>query len=544
MPNTIAGIINEESANGLARTVGSPVNSGLTPSEQAEVLLKADQRDFQRLGTNFLIPNDLVASLDVSFNAFLAEPLLKEGSQLLDRCLQQRREYQELHTKWFEACVQIDEMFRLSKIADQETKESDPIQTAVIQADIDSSEAQKINAKTNLDRLRTIIPGWAHETEDIQTSVYRATRSNLAANRALDGPMDFENFHADSSFSLINSGAAKEKEIQRKYEKLRLDTEETQFSDIEQSAGHRNTKSKKELELKNKLLEFRRARNEVSRLVAIRRAKQLTKENGALNFLEQMRPIKERFKNDLVSAWLRLRASHEGFQMLYGNSYSITKEFPALRVVEDSDLQSPELDDLPEPPAIEDFGGKLDFDDLVSWTQVTNTWLASILERQQQVTRSFSLKRLMGNDAAFEAGKGVSEWHFRLTEQDFWDRRCVRMRALAIQVDSGNDRGSWNISIAPPTSAIIRQGDGVTANLKQNGIGKLFLGRINERTYAVVPEGSAPPKLYNASPIGGDDLPAEDLLGEWAIRILTDSTSGTTVDQINDVDFHLTVTLV
>ena len=63
MPDTIADLIKQESANGLAAAVGSPVNSGLSQSKQAEALLEADQRDFQRLGTDFLVPNDLVNSL-------------------------------------------------------------------------------------------------------------------------------------------------------------------------------------------------------------------------------------------------------------------------------------------------------------------------------------------------------------------------------------------------------------------------------------------------------------------------------------------------
>jgi len=542
MPDTIADIIKEECEDGLAAAVGSPVNSGLTQSEQAEIILESDQRDFQRLGIKFLVPNDLVTFLDGKFNPFLAEPLLKEGSLLLDRCLQQRRDYQDLHTRWFEACVQIDEMFRLNDITKQEIDETDPIQTEILEADIDSSHDQIANAETNINRLQGTTPGWHAEDIAISEKINRTTRSNLAANRLQDGPMDFGDADGPhNSFGLIVSGAQYEKEIQRKYERLQLDIAQTQIASIKQSASHSKSKSEKELSLKNKLLEFRRTRNEVSRLVAIRRAKQLTKENGALNFFEQMRPIKKRFKNDLVSAWLRLKASHEGFQMLYGNSYSISEDFPRLRNIEPADLQIPELTDLPEPPPVEDddFVGKLNFDDLVTWTQLTNTWLASILENQQQVTRSFSLKQLIDDDAVFEGGKAASEWHFRLAEQHFWNRRCVRMRTLAVQVDSGNDRGSWNISIAPPTRAIIRQNDGVIANLMQDRIGTLFLGRVNERTYAVLPEGSSPPKLYNASPIGGDDL-----TGEWAIRILTNSTSGATVDRINDIDIHLTVSLV
>lgn len=112
MPDTIADLIKESSDNGLSEAVGSNVNSGFTLYEQAKELLKTDRRDFQRLGTNFLVPLPLYKLMNSGFNKFLAEPLLREASLLLDRCLQQRKEYQELHSKWFEACVQVDEMIR------------------------------------------------------------------------------------------------------------------------------------------------------------------------------------------------------------------------------------------------------------------------------------------------------------------------------------------------------------------------------------------------------------------------------------------------
>src|SRR5687768_6477190 len=126
--NTIGELIKEGSSNGLGQAVGNPDYVNLSFFEQAKLLLLNDEKSFQRLGKNFLMRRNLHDSLNTEFSPFQAEPLLREGSLLLDRCLQERREYDDLHAKWFEAQVQVDEMIRLSQLTDTEIKEIDAIQ--------------------------------------------------------------------------------------------------------------------------------------------------------------------------------------------------------------------------------------------------------------------------------------------------------------------------------------------------------------------------------------------------------------------------------
>lgn len=113
------------------------------------------------------------------------------------------------------------------------------------------------------------------------------------------------------------------------------------------------------------------------------------------------------------------------------------------------------------------------------------------------------------------------------------------MRSFAVQIDSGNSSGSWNVAVVPPISALIRHSENEPQTILQPHIGTLFLGRVNERTYAVIPEGSAPSKLYNASPTGDDTGK-----GEWTISVFDGSTSGATLNEIRDIDLHLTVALM
>jgi hypothetical protein len=263
---------------------------------------------------------------------------------------------------------------------------------------------------------------------------------------------------------------------------------------------------------------FQKQRNSIALMVALRRAEAIVGEGGALNYFEQMKPLKERFLNDFIAAWLRLSAAAEGFANLY--NYPVDeKVFSAVH-------NEPETEITSFNTTIENF------DDLVSWCQYTNNWLASFTDTQQQITRSFSLKELVGGEAEFEECARNSKWSFKLTEQDFPDMNFVRMRSLAIQIFSGEKSGSWNVSITPPLRA-------KNSPHIQEHIGTLYLGRVNERAYAVSPEGTSPPKLFNGSPIGEDSEK-----GNWNIEILSASTSGVKVEDIKDIDIHLTVAIV
>lgn len=267
------------------------------------------------------------------------------------------------------------------------------------------------------------------------------------------------------------------------------------------------------ISLKKSVANFQRERNNVARLIAYRRARQLLNPSGALNFGEQMKPIWDRLQNDLAAAWFRLLAAAEGFQKLY--DYPMDKCF----------------DNSPK--------GSFNFDSLVTWCQNMNTWLASFLDTQQLVTRSFSIRQLLSEQGAdFNAGLSSGKWRFKLKESHFSNLKLVRLRGLAVQIDSGHFSGSWNVAVSPPTKALLRVDDSRIKSLEQK-VGTLYLGRVNETTYQVLPESAAPPKMYNASPIGEDSLN-----GEWGIEVLGMSTNEKTPSSILDIDIHLTVALV
>jgi hypothetical protein len=146
------------------------------------------------------------------------------------------------------------------------------------------------------------------------------------------------------------------------------------------------------------------------------------------------------------------------------------------------------------------------------------------------MTRSLSLQKLLGQDQ-FNAGIGDMSWQFTLDPSHFYSRSLIRLRGLAAQVQSNQTGGNWNVVITPPSPSgkIFRPGDVVPHEFDQSHIGDLHLGLVTERVYAVIPEGHAPLRLFNGSP-----------LGKWVIRLF-DHTSDARSTDVKDVDIHFKV---
>lgn len=438
-----------------------------TAVDQADLLFQFDELINRRLGVRFRIPADDKLpqwAKGAKFSCLLAEPLLHEASLLLDRCIQQRREHDDLRTRLFEICIELDQLESLNDIIRKEEADYhipvDIIQAKAnaMKAVADSYSSLKNTAQAALTAANTV-PGRPGQLTAAQAEM---AKIEVAINNEKDNQMKFE---ADQSLS------------QRRNE-----------------------------------INLQVQRNRVSRLVASRRAKQIKADGGALNFGEQMKTLKQRFDNDLVAAYLRLKAVADGFTKLY----QCPADFPA-----HNDQR------------------ELDFDELVTWCQSANTWLASFVDRQQQVTRSFSLAQLMSDQGGdFNDGATSARWQFRLGEEHFYHSRFVRLRGFAVQIDSGHFSGNWNVAVTPPKEVVFRNELADSTKLSQD-VGRLYLGRVNETTFQVTPEAAAPPKLYNASPIGQD---VED--GKWTIEIIGYSTNHKPPSSINDISMHFTVALI
>ena len=446
MISTVSDLIKNKTEH-LQKSIGSPGAENQNLAQQAAALVEQDQQNLPRLGTKFRIPNEneLPAHLQsLDFDSFLAEQLLRESSLLLDRCLQQQREYQDLNTKWFETCVQVQELLWLSEIARQEEIENYDLPEQIAQSEQNAIATENAQIEVVLNQLNERFNFLTNDARVVELA-----RAELAVTNQ---------FAATPNIS--DEPLKVQVRLRSRREQIPLTIQHSQQMVVKNANAERVNGANLNVMLKHSLAKFQRERNEVARAVGIRRAMQLTTEGGALNFHEQMLPLKQRFENDLTACWLRIWGARRGFAQLY------RYEDPT--------------GNLPAQP----YGVMIDFDELVTWCQNANTWLASFLNQHQQVTRSFGLTHLINRDGReIEQDGAVRSWQFRLNEEDFYNARFVRMRSFAVQIDSGNEVGSWNISLTPPRRAIMRHQTFDAQNpqlgretIEQSRVGALFLG--------------------------------------------------------------------
>jgi hypothetical protein len=511
MPTSIATLI-EESAQNLRSVINSPdVNASLRV--QAESLKRTDHDFLRRRDLDFHVPKkeDLPPHLSVSFNPLLAESLLHDGSLLLDRCVQQQQELFDLKTKWFETCLQVDELLRLNKItADEESSYH-----FTVEVEEKNLEALKLQRRALLDSNDL------HKRAVDLIVSKRSTLGNLSGASAWASAFEIRNpggGRADESIGFGPFGIAdkKARDHTRDFAMLSTDYEQAFRSLTIEEIIKRNANevlvidqkiasAERSIELRKKQLELQNEtgtqvkRNEVARFVAKRRVDAKTQKNGPLNYKDRIALIESRFDDDLTAAWLRLAAAARGFFELY--DYPIDETVFSVAMIDEGFDGFLPVHSI----AIRTFDLQINFDKLFAWCQKMNTWLASFLDTQQQTTRSFSLSRLLTTDE-FEAGKLIHEgraiWKIRLNHGHFFNRSFVRIRNISLQTNSNDSSGNWNFALTPPSDASILKGGALESYLDQSRVGRLFLGRVNDRTYTVVPEANSSPRLYNCSPVG------------------------------------------
>lgn len=540
----------EQRVNEWSKQLDCPIVPGQSLLETAEKAKTLEIEDAKNSLDTVLIPEkDKLPPhlrLNVEFNPFLAETLLREGSLLLDRCLQERREYDELRTKYFEACVQLQELSALNAITKQE---EDTYKTSLELADLELTalqmeqtgiqEAIKVLEGESNSLLNKMAADLSLTTRGIETYLDYVTAQLADKAEASADALAWASIpRGDKKMPKYKKTPAELSSDYAGYSEVIRGLKETsalkiQLAQLKGASGSLTEKIKaaiKQRALKEQQLNFQKMRNDVARFVAVRRADELMSSDGVLNYKKQIKSTWERLQYDLIAAWLRISSAAKGFELLY--DYIAFDDNS--KILSRGDFNK----DI--------YNRKFNFDDLVTWSQVTNTWLASFLDIQQNVTRSFSLSQLLreqGRD--LNDGLSSGKWRFKLKEKHFSNSKLVRLRGVSIQIDSGHSEGSWNVAISPPSKAILRVNESKVKNLEQGHIGTLYLGRVNETTFQVMPESAAPPKIYNASPIGEDTLN-----GEWGIEILGLSTaSGMSTNEkpassINDIDIHLSVALV
>ena len=194
---------------------------------------------------------------------------------------------------------------------------------------------------TDVTRVTDLIENPDHVRE-ITTHIYRLS------SRLAEVQLNRERLGKTLEQDMARNGAAKQgKIIDIMTDNLNLVTDDLRFSE-----------------------DYRTAR----RISLYLQALAMTEPGGALNFVEQMRPVQLRFLRDLADAYARLFQAHDGMQAVYGYSYP-----------------------LPDPK--DSHGWDHSFlDACLAWSRNAVAFITRFAQRDQVVSIPFSIRRSISQD--------------------------------------------------------------------------------------------------------------------------------------------------
>lgn len=507
--------------------------------------LKAYKEILERLRSSIVLPTDLggdlpkeLASLssgftfssspqDDDFRFWHVEALINQAADLLDRCLRERAAWEENVSRAFELRLVVEEFAQLDKIHEQEILAGyytlaykGSCNEALAEA---STKAGSAYAKYILDLVNKY---YYSESEIVRQSAF----SQLAA--WVSHYATYKEDHKTDLLQCIWNGVGKsipdhlhDSATGMSYHQLLVQQllylmeSEGRGKAADASDFRRRAKQHK-ADWDFKDAAFRRSRTQVGRDLADLRAKAYSQAGGALNYWERLGPIRERFNRDFRDALARILSADEGMRKIYGYGTPMNLKLRSA------------------------YAGKTDFELLdlaVAYVRDVISWLVRFSQLDQNYVFPISLRRTLGKDT-WETGGKEGAWRLVLTEAHFPQQVHIRLRGVSAFCVPDDDSplnpwqakndGLWQMDVTAPVSGRVTHLSGSTIQLDQSLVPPCRLGRVGRRRPVHDTEINGIQALHNVSPVG-----------EWTVRCSKFSTSGSKLDDLDDIviELHLAV---
>lgn len=489
----------------------------------------APTADAESESANFLefvnSPDFSFASAD-DFQPLQVEHMLEQAAVLLERCLVERAEWNELREKAFELVLEITEFIEIDEIHQQEIAAG--FYTV-------ASEQSRAEAQAN-SRVTEGLAGAGEELARLREGplsggeIERQT-NNVGAAADVNTLELFDDHPGVAPFGYNRHGftsrnkselagifagriAGHGLEIQRQQLLVQEHGNEGQQSASE--ARQTGLNAKRDWDERN--IDFSRRRTEVARRLADLKSKAATNTGGPLNFMERMGFLEKRFERDFHEAFTRIQAASAG-----------------LRTVYDYNVRVPGIPD-------DNFLKDGFVDDCILWVQNANSFISRFTQLEQSYVQPVSLRRLLNNDSEWTRIMGTPapslEVSLPLIEDDgatqnlFPSQRHVRLRGVSGFVEVTDPAGVWQLSIVFPEEARSFYLSNRNEPISQRGLPTCRLGRVSTRESVREPDITGMVSLHNVSPFG-----------TWRVFLSGSSTAGVASSAVQDiiVDLHVAV---
>jgi hypothetical protein len=480
--------------------------------------------------TNFLefvnSPNFSFASAD-DFQPLQVEHMLEQAAILLERCLVERAEWNELREKAFELLLEIMEFIEIDTI------HQDEIAAGFYTVAFEQSRAEAegnlrvaeglVRAAAEVERLRQ---GQLSADEiERQTNnagvLARVNTLELFDDHRGMGPLGHPNILDPRSLTkseLAEIFAARiaghSLEVQR--QQLLFQEHSNEGQRLASEDRQSGLDAKREWDRRN--IDFSRRRTEVARQLADLKSKAATDIGGPLNFVERMGFLEKRFERDFREAFARIQAASAG-----------------LRTVYDYNVRVPGMPD-------DNFLKDGFVDDCILWVQNANSFVSRFTQLEQSYVQPVSLRRLLNNDSEWTRIMGTPapslEVSLPLIEDDgatgnlFPSQRHVRLRGVSGFVEVAGPAGVWQLSIVFPEEARAFYLSNRNEPISQRELPTCRLSRVSTRESVREPDVTGMVSLHNVSPFG-----------TWRVFLSGSSTAGVPSSAVQDiiVDLHVAV---
>lgn len=438
---------------------------------------KFDHRLNTSLSRIEIRPKVTVASVYNGFAKNNVEVLLDQASNLLNRALQDRMEWDSLSINLFSLGIEIGQFIEYDEIHYKETAAG-----FYDQAVNDKTNALNIDKQAK-DKLQYLYDLFSQMSTDRWSTDEMNTIANLHAQIS-----ELENAgnHGPQIKPLTLTLAQYRLAIDYVYNMLQQEGLATSLEQTKMRVDNDN--SKLNWETANR--DFRQQRTEVERKYEYIKLLSLQAEDGVLNYTKRIAPLKERFQNDFSEALLRMTAAADGLKEIYGYTTALPKD-----------------DNEPDY-----------FDRCIVWVRQAINFIIKFSRFDQSYVVPISIKKLYLNagktaeadnwDKAIEAGV----LKFMLTVNNFPDTSFVRIKGISIffQLGELNKHSFQHIShfngalsayiTPPPNSYYNHNGNSVSVN--QAYVPNLRLNRLATRDFIRPPEIGGASLYANLSPIG------------------------------------------
>jgi hypothetical protein len=436
------------------------------------------------------------------------EILLDQASNLFDRCLRDRSEWDSLSLNLFNLGLEISQFLDYDDIHKRETAAG-----YYDQGVYDKSTTLNVDrlAKDKVDALYTLF-------NQMFTDRWSADNMNAVANwqAQIAEWANPANANAGNIKALTLNLEQYHLAVNYVYNFLQKEGLASTLDQMKVRVA--NDDSKYNWEKANR--DFRFERTEVERKYEYFKLAALQAEDGVLNFSKRLIPLRQRFHNDFSEAKMRIEAASDGLKEIYGYYQPVPKD-----------------------------NGKPDyFDQCVVWTRHAINHIIKFSQLDQSYVIPISIRKLYTDNDAIRGGENFANaikngtLNFKLEAKHFPDSSYLRIKGLSVFFSLGiinkyseqhisDYNGTLSAYITPPKrSFYYHNEDPVTTN--QAYVPTLRMNRLATRSFIRPPEVAGTSLYANLSPFG-----------DWAVELpQIKSNNINSLLKINDVILDIYIT--